>query len=92
MAGYVQVSLHDSPDVGDLDAILYIGHAKDSSFMFQFSNNDQYISQKEAQNYFDAAGGEKTILWYDSTHEGLQQDGQYDRLKWLGMKLDFPYP
>jgi len=92
MAGYVQVSLHDSPDVRDLDAILYIPHARDSSFLFQFSIQDQYISQEEAQNYFDAAGGEKSILWYDSTHEDLQQDGQYDRLKWLSMELGFPYP
>jgi len=92
MAGYAQVSLHDSPEVPDLDAILYVGHAQDTAFLFQFATNDEFISQEEGQKYFEAASGEKSILWYDSTHISLQEDSQADRLAWLSQQLGFPAP
>ena len=92
MAGYAQISQHDSPEVPDLDAVLYVGHAEGAAFLFQFSTSDHYISQEDAQQYYDAASGEKTILWYDSTHAGLQEDGQADRLQWLGGHLGFAAP
>jgi dienelactone hydrolase len=92
MAGYAQVSQHDSPEVPDLDAILYIGHAQGAAFLFQFSTNEHYFSIEEANQYFDAAPEPKVIFWYDSTHAGLQDAGQEDRLIWLGEQLDFTYP
>jgi cephalosporin-C deacetylase-like acetyl esterase len=92
MAGYAQVSRNDSLEVPDLDAILYIGHAKVASFLFQFSTNDNYISEDEALQYYNAAKELKKILWYDSTHAGLQEAGQADRLNWLSEQLGFDYP
>lgn len=92
MAGYAQVSQNDSPEVPELDAILYIGHAKAASILFQFSTEDHYISKDEALQYYDAANEPKKILWYDSTHAGLQEASQVDRLNWLSEQLGFDYP
>jgi dienelactone hydrolase len=92
MAGYAQVSKKDSPDVANLDAILYIGHAGAVSFLFQFSTRDNYISKDEALQYYNAANEPKKILWYDCTHTGLREAGQADRLNWLSEQLGFDYP
>jgi dienelactone hydrolase len=92
MAGYAQVSKNDTPEVPDLDAILYVGHAGGASFLFQFAEKDEYIRLEEARQYYAVAGGEKTIVWYDTTHLGLQETGQADRLDWLADHLGFPVP
>ena len=89
IAGYARVSQHDAPDFPDLDAILYIGHNTASSFLFQFSTGDDFISESEAWQYYNAANEPKKILWYDSTHAGLQEVGQVDRINWLGKQLGF---
>jgi dienelactone hydrolase len=92
MAGYAQVSKKDTPDVPDLDAILYIGHNETAAFLFQFSTKDSFISEEDALQYYNAANEPKKILWYESTHAGLQDAGQEDRLSWLSEQLGFDYP
>jgi dienelactone hydrolase len=92
IAGAGQISQLDSPEVPDLDAIHYIAHAQGAEFLFQFSTKDKFINQEDAQQYFDTASGIKEIIWYDSTHRGLQEAGQEDRLSWLAKQLGFEYP
>jgi dienelactone hydrolase len=92
MAGYAQVSKNDTPEVPDLDAILYVGHAGEAAFLFQFAEKDEYIRPEEARQYYAAASGEKSIVWYDTTHFDLQEAGQPDRLGWLADHLGFPVP
>jgi dienelactone hydrolase len=91
IAGTSRISQLDSPDCPDLDAVHYIGHTE-AALLFQFSTNDPYITEEDATLYFETAPEPKTILWYDTTHRGLQDDGQEDRLTWLADQLGFPYP
>ncbi len=89
MAGYAQVSENDTPEVPELDAIHYLGHAAPAAYLFQFAEDDVYIDREEAQLYFDTANEPKTMLWYDTDHLTLQHVGQADRLSWLGEQLRF---
>jgi dienelactone hydrolase len=91
IAGTSKISQLDSPEVPELDAVHYIGNAQ-AAVLFQFSTNDPYISEEDATLYFETAPEPKTIMWYDTTHRGLQEDGQADRLTWLAEQLDFVYP
>ena len=92
MAGYAQVSKKDTPQVPDLDAIRYLGHAVPAAYLFQFAEEDIYIDHKGAQLYFDAANEPKSMLWYDTDHFTLQYVGQADRLSWLSEQLGFVAP
>jgi hypothetical protein len=92
MAGYAQVSENDTPQVPELDAIRYLGHAAPAAYLFQFAENDVFIDHTEAQLYFDTANEPKTMLWYDTDHFALQQASQADRLSWLGQQLGFTPP
>ena len=87
MAGYAQVSENDTPEVPELDAIRYLGHAPSTAYMFQFAQDDAFIDPEEAQLYFDTANEPKTMLWYDTDHFSLQHVSQADRLSWLGKQL-----
>jgi len=89
MAGYAQVSENDTPQVPELDAIRYIGHAAPAAYLFQFAEHDAFIDEDEAWLYFNTANEPKTILWYDTDHFGLQFAGQADRLTWLSEQLGF---
>lgn len=91
MAGYAQVSENDTPEVPDLDAIHYIGHAAPAAILFQFAEVDYYIDPEEAQLYYDTASEPKTILWYYIDHLGLKDKGRVDRLMWLSEQLGFEY-
>jgi dienelactone hydrolase len=92
MAGDAQTSATGAPDTSGLDAILYIGHNVTAPVLFQFSSRDEYISEADALQYYQAAQSPKKILWYDSTHAGLRESGQADRLIWLSEQLHFVYP
>lgn len=91
MAGYAQVSENDTPEVPDLDAIHYVGHAAPAAILFQFSEFDPFIDAEEAQLYYDTASEPKTMLWYKTDHHGLKTRGRVDRLQWLSEQLGFVY-
>ncbi|HWQ46074.1 MAG TPA: hypothetical protein VN376_04360, partial [Longilinea sp.] len=83
MAGIVSISRYEAVGMSELDAANYIGEAVNTEFLFQYSYTDEYISQSNANIYVTLTPGEPTVLWYDSTHEDLQFDGQDDRVAWL---------
>lgn len=89
MAGAVEISKLDTPEVPELDAIRYLSYAAPTSYLFQFAEDDVFIDHDEAQLYFDSANEPKSILWYDTDHFTLQHVGQTDRLRWLSKQLGF---
>ena len=88
IAGLVDISNYVDEGMSDLDSLNYIGEAVNDEFLLQFSYHDEYISQAAADLYISFTPGEPTVLWYDSTHEGLQFDGEDDRVAWLLVQLD----
>lgn len=83
IAGLVNISDYEAFGMEELDALNYIGQAVNDAFLFQFSFTDRYISEADARLYIAYTPGNPTVLWYDSTHEDLQYDGQVDRVAWL---------
>jgi dienelactone hydrolase len=70
-----------------VDPIGYIGGAAPASSLFQFSNNDKYITRTEAEQFFKAASDPKTIKWYDADHQLETDKVRQDRLDWLSQQL-----
>ncbi|HWQ46073.1 MAG TPA: hypothetical protein VN376_04355 [Longilinea sp.] len=83
MAGVADIALYNGSYLNDLNADQYISHADDDIFLFQFATDDEYILHSAANYYYDVASGEKTILWYDTDHAGVQDLGEADRVAWL---------
>jgi hypothetical protein len=90
MAGVANLSRYNTPDIKDVDAFQYISHADDDLFLFQFGSSDEYITKPAALNYYNAASGKKSILWYQTDHQGVQYEGQADRVAWLLQQLGIP--
>ncbi|GCF11581.1 alpha/beta hydrolase family protein [Dictyobacter arantiisoli] len=69
-----------------LDAVHYIGYATPASAFFQFSHQDEFVSEEQALRYFEAANHPKQMRWYDSSHE-LNAQARMDRARWLCQEL-----
>lgn len=80
------------PDTHDMEPYLYIGQANQTPVLFMFAKQDQNIAPEKAELFYDSANAPKEIIWYDTDHYGLDQEGQEDRLIWLGNQLGFDYP
>ena len=50
---------------------------------FQWAQHDMYISQKSADEYFNAVGGPKEQKWYFTSHEFNDAASKSDRASWL---------
>ena len=50
---------------------------------FQWAQHDMYISQKSADEYFNAVGGPKEQKWYFTSHEFNDAKSKSDRTVWL---------
>jgi hypothetical protein len=50
---------------------------------FQWAQHDMYISQKSADEYFNAVGGPKEQKWYFTSHEFNDAESKLDRALWL---------
>jgi predicted esterase len=50
--------------------------------LFQFAENDRFVSRAQAAVLIDNAPAEKSVLWYAGGHE-LQDASRKDRLDWL---------
>ena len=86
MAGYVQVSKTDGPNVPKIDAINYISHAAPSAVFFQFAEHDAYITKESALLFYQVASEPKFIEWYDTSHR-FNAIAQNDRVEWLRTQL-----
>ena len=50
---------------------------------FQWAQHDMYISQRSADEYFNAVGGPKEQKWYFTSHEFNDTESKSDRASWL---------
>lgn len=73
--------------VKDVDPIGYVSHAGPASLLFQFANNDKYISKAMADEFFAAASKPKEVKWYDATHDLNIDAARNDRRAWLTRQL-----
>lgn len=54
---------------------------------FQWAQHDMYISQRSADEYFNAVGGPKEQKWYFTSHEFNDAKSKSDRTLWLVQAL-----
>ena len=54
--------------------------------LYQFAENDRFVSRAQAAVLIDHAPAEKTVLWYPGGHE-LQDASRKDRLDWLIQRI-----
>ncbi len=74
-----------------LDACHYIGHAAPSHLFFQFAHNDDFVSVKDGERYFELASEPKQIVWYDNCDHELSAQARLDRVTWLCAQLGLSY-
>jgi hypothetical protein len=72
-----------------VDPEFYVSHAAPAALLFQFSNDDFYIPNDLAQEFFDTASEPKAIQWFDEPHE-LGAEAQAARIEWLAEQLGLP--
>lgn len=75
--------------IAPLDADQYVAYAAPSALLFQFARQDEYISEEEANRFFNAASDPKTMKWYDGGHE-FNAEARRDRVEWLCRQLSVP--
>jgi dienelactone hydrolase len=73
--------------VKDVDPIGYVTHTAPATLLFQFANNDKYISKEVADAFFGAASKPKEVKWYDATHDLNIEAARIDRRDWLTWQL-----
>ena len=73
--------------VKNVDPIGYVAYAAPASLLFQFANNDKYISKETANEFFAAASKPKEVKWYDATHDLNVEAARNDRREWLTRQL-----
>lgn len=75
-----------------LDPIRYVAHAAPAALLFQFANNDKYISESVANAFAAAASEPKQVKWYAATHDLNVAAARTDRRAWLTRQLGLPRP
>jgi dienelactone hydrolase len=70
-----------------VDPINFVPNAAPAALLFQFSNNDKYISKEIANSYSGVASKPKQVLWYDALHDLNIEAARKDRREWLKRQL-----
>jgi predicted esterase len=65
----------------------YLRCARGIDVLFQFAENDRYVSREQASAFIDSAPAAKTVLWYPGGHE-LQDASRKDRVAWLIKRIE----
>jgi len=90
VAGYARPSVYCPQGVvapsPSLDPIHFIGEAVSVDFLFQFAEQDEYVTREAALEYFGAAHEPKAIRWYPGGHM-LTPEARADRTDWLRTRL-----
>ena len=71
-----------------LDAIHFVGRLAPAALLFQSAHLDPGVTDKQAQAFFDAASGPKTLRWYDTAHEVIDIAAISDRARFLALHLN----
>lgn len=73
-------------ELEQLDGIHYIKNASPASVLFQFARNDEFVSQKQADEFYAAACPPKEMIWYETDHlftKGTCAAAYQDRTNWI---------
>jgi dienelactone hydrolase len=71
-----------------VDPITLIAKSAPAAVLFQFSRRgDGWVSEADGQEFYDAAGGPKQVLWYVADHSMSLKQIREDRLAWLRKQL-----
>lgn len=60
----------------------YIGRAAPAKLLFQFAQQDEYITPLDAEAYLQAASEPKEVKWYDTDHY-FNEQARKDRVEWV---------
>ena len=78
-------------EMSPVDPATLVAKASGARFLFQFSRDrDEWVSSKEAREFYDAAKGAKQIREYDTDHSMRSSAARDDRLAWLREQLLLP--
>ncbi|HEY1406943.1 MAG TPA: hypothetical protein VF857_10065 [Spirochaetota bacterium] len=66
-----------------LDPINNVSHATAKGFLFQYSENDEWVQKEDAQLLYDAVTRPKKIEWYESGHAATGSTSEKERMIWL---------
>jgi len=73
-----------------LDAVHWVNKAAPAHLLFQFARNDEFITEEEAERYYQAASEPKMIAWYDTDHLFTRApEARLQRACWLSHLLRF---
>ncbi len=75
-----------------VDPVHFVPYAAPAALLFQFANNDKYISTETALAFSAAASPPKTVRWYDAQHDMRVPQAQKDRHDWLARQLGLTHP
>jgi hypothetical protein len=71
----------------EVDPIQYISSAKHAKLLFQFAQQDIFISKSAADQFYGAASEPKQSKWYDTEHDLNIEAARADRQEWLTQQL-----
>lgn len=75
-----------------LDACHYISGAAPAHLFFQFAHDDDFVSVKDAERYFELASRPKQIVWYEDCGHELSAQACLDRASFLCEQLGLAQP
>lgn len=73
--------------VAPVNAANYLGRSSAASVLVQCARFDQAITEEDCRGLYEAASGEKRIIWYDADHDFHDLSAILDRASWLRGKL-----
>lgn len=73
-------------EISPLDPIAHVPQLAPKPILFQFATDDFHVPVERAQDFYNAAGELKRLLWYEAGH-GLNDKATQDRIAWLTEQL-----
>jgi len=73
--------------IRELDPVGAIGKETGVPRLFQFAKKDEFISEAQANEFFEASSEPKRALWYDEEHELMSNKVRAERTKWVAERL-----
>jgi fermentation-respiration switch protein FrsA (DUF1100 family) len=60
--------------------------------LFQFALNDEFVSVRDGERYFELASEPKQIAWYDNCGHAFNTQARVERVFWLCSQLGLARP
>jgi len=75
------------PIVKDIDPVAFISKASPASVLFQFGQQDSFVPESLAKQFYDSASEPKKVEWFDDVHAMSTEAVRQSRLGWLESRL-----